>query len=105
MSCVDLTDDELWRAIAENTNAMSAAIHQQMELGEKIGETDDPGRAHLTRSRLEAISRYQREYRDWTAELRRRHRIGEASGQHIAAASAKKILSRASVNDIFGSAN
>ena len=47
MSCVDLTDDELWRAIAENTNAMSAAIHQQMELGEKIGETDDPGRAHL----------------------------------------------------------
>lgn len=105
MSCVDLTDDELWRVIAENTNAMSAAIHQQMELGDKIGETDDPDRAHQMRSRLEAISRYQREYRECTAELRRRHRIIEASGQRIVAASAMKILSRASVNDIFGSAN
>ena len=66
MSCVDLTDDELWRVIAENTNAMSAAIHQQMELGEKTGETDDPDRAHQMRSRLEAISRYQLEYRDCT---------------------------------------
>jgi DNA repair ATPase RecN len=105
VSCVDLTDDELWRVIAENTNAMSAAIHQQMELGEKTGETDDPDRAHQMRSRLEAISRYQREYRDCTAELRRRHRIIEAGGQRIVAASAMKILSRASVNDIFGSAN
>ena len=105
MSCVDLTDDQLWRVIAENTNAMSAAIHQQMELGGKIGETDDPDRANQMRSRLEVISRYQREYRDCTAELRRRHRIAEAGGQRIAAASAKKILSRASVNDIFGSAN
>jgi hypothetical protein len=105
VSCVDLTDDELWRVIAENTNAMSVAIHQQMELGEKNGETDDPGRAHLMRSHLEAISRYQHEYRDCTAELRRRHRIAEASSQHIAAASAKKILGRAAVNDIFGSAN
>jgi hypothetical protein len=103
--CVELTDDELWRAIAENTNAMSDVIHQQIELGGKIGETDDPGQADLRGSRLEAINRYQREYRDYTAELRRRHRLTEASGQRIVAASAKKILCRTSVNDIFDSAN
>ena len=106
MRCVDLTDDELWRAIAENTNAMADAIHQQFELDWKVGEADDPAsRAHLVRSRLEAINRYQREYQDYTAELRRRHAITEASGQRIAAESAKKILNRASVNDIFGSGN
>jgi hypothetical protein len=28
-----LSDDELWRAIVENTDAMSALIHEWIELG------------------------------------------------------------------------
>jgi hypothetical protein len=32
MQSVNLTDEQLWRAIAQNTNAMTALIHQQLEL-------------------------------------------------------------------------
>ena len=32
MQRVNLTDEQLWRAIAQNTNAMTALIHQQLEL-------------------------------------------------------------------------
>jgi hypothetical protein len=29
MQCVNLTDDELWRAIAENTQALSLVVEQR----------------------------------------------------------------------------
>jgi hypothetical protein len=90
---VNLTDDELWRNIAENTGLMSTLIEQQLDIDEKIADADPAERAKLMRHHLETINRYQREYRDYTAELRRRHRIGEASGHRIAEESAKKILS------------
>jgi len=77
--CVDLTDDELWRAIAENTNAMSELVFRQLEFDAKIGEVDPASRANLMRAHLEAANRHQREYRDYTSELRRRH--PEAKGQ------------------------
>jgi hypothetical protein len=32
MQSVNLTDEQLWRAIAQNTNAITALIHQQLEL-------------------------------------------------------------------------
>jgi hypothetical protein len=32
MQGASLSDDELWRAIAQNTNAMSALVHRQLEL-------------------------------------------------------------------------
>jgi hypothetical protein len=37
---VPLTDDELWRAIAENTNAMSRLVYQQLEFDAYIGPND-----------------------------------------------------------------
>jgi hypothetical protein len=40
MQCVSLTDDELWRVIAENTNAMSRLVHQQLELDAYLGAND-----------------------------------------------------------------
>jgi len=45
---VQLTDDELWHAIVQNTDSMSALIHQQ-------------------------VDRFAREYAAYTAEIRRRH--------------------------------
>jgi hypothetical protein len=36
-----LSDDELWRAIAQNTNAMSALVHQQLELDAAVNGSSD----------------------------------------------------------------
>jgi hypothetical protein len=95
---VNLTDDELWQGIAENTDLMSALIDQQLDIDEKIAATDPAERAEFMRRHFETINRYQREYRDYTAELRRRHKIGEASGHRIAEESARKILNNVSAN-------
>jgi hypothetical protein len=32
MQCVNLTDDELWQAIAHNTTVMSALVYRRIEL-------------------------------------------------------------------------
>ena len=71
MQDVNLTDDELWRAIAENTNAMSALVHEQLTLNESATPKNRNRRAQLMYA--QTISKYQREYREYTAELRRRH--------------------------------
>jgi len=72
MQCVNLTDAELWRAIAENTNAMSRLVRQQLELVAYMG-ANEPYRKHLMRFHLRRASKFQREYQDCTAELRRRY--------------------------------
>ena len=74
MLYVNLTDDELWRAIAENTNAMSRLLYQQLEFDAYIGP-NDPYR-HLMRFYLERANKFQRQYQDYTAELRRRYPLG-----------------------------
>jgi hypothetical protein len=71
---LNLTDDELWRAIAENTNAMSALVHEQIELDAGVGAAIGPdSRAKHMLSNVQTIDRYHREYRDYTTELRRRY--------------------------------
>lgn len=97
----NLTDDELWRAISDNTNAMSELVYQQLEMDERIGVTAAADRTKLIRSHMAMINQYQREYRDCTAELRRRHKIDEPGRQRIAEELAKRILSNASVNETF----
>jgi hypothetical protein len=72
IQCANLTDDELWRAIAENTNAMSRLVRQQLELDAYMGASD-PYRSYLMRFHVERASQFQREYQDCTAELRRRY--------------------------------
>jgi hypothetical protein len=69
---VNLTDEELWRAIAENTNAMSTLVQEQLGLDEYI-PNDPEKRVELMRSHLQTINKYEREYQEYTAELRRRY--------------------------------
>jgi hypothetical protein len=66
-----LTDDELWRAIAENTNALSALIEKQCGWDTEL-------EAHAIVDTLNSISvcradTYYREYWEYIAEVRRRY--------------------------------
>jgi len=73
MQCANLTDDQLWCAIAQNTEKLSALIHQQVELD----RADHPVSIH-PRVRSDLIhfaSRFQREYRQYADELRRRYSL------------------------------
>jgi len=72
MQCANLSDDELWRAIAQNTETMSALLHRQAEL-----DNADSGAIHFRKRDLILFAnRFQREYREYTAELRRRYSLG-----------------------------
>jgi len=64
-----LTDDDLWRAVTKNTNAMSVLFDQQHEAGIR-GLPDFDTSAMFSISR--AIDRLEREYQDYACELRRR---------------------------------
>ena len=61
-----LTDEQLWRAIAKNTNEVSNLMGQEVE---PVAENGDLVR----RARLIQFNKLQREYRVYTAELRRRY--------------------------------
>ena len=63
MQLMNLTDDELWRSIAENTNAMSRLVHR----------ANDSNDEYLMRFLLKRADRFQRQYQDCTDELRRRY--------------------------------
>jgi len=70
MRHVKLTDDELWRAIAQNTEEMSALI-TQFDTDVRTGIFFLP--SARSRSYLEAVNKFEREYQEYTAELRRRY--------------------------------
>lgn len=74
MECVNLTDDELWRAIAANTDAMSELLDQRPELDAEINGLHDPAeRSELMHLYAATVNRIDGEYRACAAELRRRH--------------------------------
>lgn len=76
MQCVDLTDDELWQAIAANTEAMSDLLHQRAELEVEIDGLSDPAsRTELMSSYVGAVNKFESEYRAYTAEIRRRYPV------------------------------
>jgi hypothetical protein len=64
MQCTKLTDDELWRAIAVNTDTMSALLLEELK-------RDDSAINPCTRADL--ILFVNGQYSNYTAELRRRH--------------------------------
>ena len=66
---VNLTDDELWRAIAHNTETLSALIDQQLEMNRRPGGVQ----TMLTHSSAQIVSALERQYWIYTAELRRRY--------------------------------
>jgi hypothetical protein len=57
---------------AENTNAMSRLVHQQPKLDAYIS-VNDPYMGYPMRVHLERANKFQRQYQDCTAELRRRY--------------------------------
>jgi hypothetical protein len=76
MQCVDFTDDELWDAIAANTETMSTLLHQRAELEAEIGVTTDFGvRAAMMSSYMSTVNQFELDYRACTAELRRRYLV------------------------------
>jgi hypothetical protein len=68
-----LTDDELWRAITSNTNALSIIVEKQLELDAGLGELDFDTRLERLIFNVQAIDKYHCEYKDHIAELRRRY--------------------------------
>jgi hypothetical protein len=70
---VNLTDDELWRAIARNTTVMSMLVYRRLELDVGNARDDVIDRAQLMQSNLETITKLERKYREFTDELRRRY--------------------------------
>ena len=73
MQCVNLTDDELWQAIAHNTTVMSALVYRRIELDAGNARNDVIDRAQLMQLNLETISKLECKYREYTDELRRRY--------------------------------
>lgn len=74
MQCVNLTDDELLRAIAQNTDGMSDLIDCRVQLDAEISDLNDPAeRSDLMNHYLGMINNFEAEYRACTAELSRRH--------------------------------
>jgi hypothetical protein len=63
---LNLTDDELWRAIARNTEILSALIYQQLEMDRR----PDGVQTMLDARTIYAL---ERQYRIYTTELRRRY--------------------------------
>jgi hypothetical protein len=76
MQSENLTDEQLWRAIAQNTNAMTALIHQQLELDPAVNTLSNTIRqVKLRESNAERIGKLERNYAEYTAELRRRYSL------------------------------
>jgi hypothetical protein len=70
MQSVNLTDEQLWRAIAQNTNAMTALIHQQLELDPAVNTLSNTIRqAKLRESNAERIGKLERNYAEYTASF------------------------------------
>ena len=67
-----LTDEQLWRAIAENTNEMAELVDQQLELAMIAINTPDADTSRM-QSNGPTISKLERQYQAFTAELRRRY--------------------------------
>jgi hypothetical protein len=74
----NLTDDELWRAIAANTEATSDLLHQRVRLDAEISTMTDPvRRSKLMTSYLGTVNKLESEYRACMVELRRRYPASE----------------------------
>ena len=78
MKSENLTDEQLFRGLARNTNAMAALIHQQIELDPAVNThtlSDAIRQAKLRESNTERIGKLERNYHEYTGELRRRYSL------------------------------
>jgi hypothetical protein len=82
MQCEKLTDADLWRAIAQNTDKFCALL-SYVE-ADDIGIAGPPCAGSSRYS--EAVNKFEYEYREYIAELRRRHLFTTCTAALIAAA-------------------
>jgi len=75
MQFENATDEQLWRAIARNTNAITALINQQLELAAVHTISESIRQAKLRETNAERIGKLARNYQEYTAELRRRYSL------------------------------
>jgi len=68
-----LTDDDLWRAVANNTDAMSTIFEKQIELDADFRTSGSDTRQKLMLFNVQAIDNYNRQSRDFIAKSRRRY--------------------------------
>jgi hypothetical protein len=74
VQCANFSDDELWRAIAANTETMADLLRKRAELDAEIGGLTDPvRRSVLMTSYVGTVNKFEADYRAYTAELRRRY--------------------------------
>lgn len=64
MQDANLSDDALWRAIADNTNSLSVLLNKPTELDNNFAAAND---------RRLMMAKLEREYRDLTARILRRY--------------------------------
>ena len=69
MQSENLTDEQLWRAIAQNTETLSALIQQQLKMN---GRSRRPQTILAYAMTIDAL---KRQYRNYSAELRRRYSL------------------------------
>ena len=72
MKSENLTDEQLFRGIARNANVMTALIHRQLELDPAVNTFSDTIRQAKLR---ESNTGLERNYDEYTAELRRRYSL------------------------------
>jgi len=65
----NLTDEQLWRAITQNTEALSALIQQQLKTNRR------PRRLQTILAYARRIDALERQYRIYSTELRRRYSL------------------------------
>ena len=87
MQSANLTDEQLWQAIAQNTNAMTALMQ---ELDPAVSLKSFIRQAKLRRS----IGKLECDYLECTAELRRRYSLEQIDRRdfHSKATSPRKII-------------
>jgi hypothetical protein len=69
----DLTDADLLRGIAKNSEAIAEAAKSRLDLIEGRVTADDPTQETLIAATIRLITDLRREIDDWLAELKRRH--------------------------------
>jgi hypothetical protein len=69
MQAENLTDEQLWQAIAHNTGALSALIEQQLKTNGR------PRRLKTILAYARTVDALERQYRIYSAELRRRYSL------------------------------
>jgi hypothetical protein len=70
MQAENLTDEQLWQAIAHNTGALSVLIEQQLKTNGRR-----PRRLKTILAYARTVDALERQYRIYSAELRRRYSL------------------------------